>query len=291
MGGKVKSLIESMLAKLQEEASADATEKEYCDDELAKTATKKDELNADISKLSTGIDQASARSVSLKAAVKELQSELATLDKEQAENDKWRQDTHADYLEAKSDLELGLDGVKKALVVLRDYYAQGAALLQQPAMPAFEKATGSGTSIIGILETVESDFATNLAKVETDEASAVDAYEKFTEEYKITKAKKSQDVKYKTQEFTSLDKSIGELSSDKETTNNELAAVLEYDGKLKARCIAKPETFQERSKRRADEIAGLKEALSILESEVGFVQRSDKRRALSMRGSLTVDGA
>merc|ERR1719281_1143907 len=136
-----------MIGKLQADASADATEKQYCDDELAKTATKKDELNAGISKLSTDIDQASARSVSLKAAVKELQSELATLDKEQTENEQWRQDTHADYLEAKSDLELGLDGVKKALVVLRDYYAQDAALVQQPAMPAFEKATGSGTSI------------------------------------------------------------------------------------------------------------------------------------------------
>merc|ERR1719387_2151866 len=111
---------------------------------MAKTATKKDELNAAISKLTTSIDKSSARSASLKADVKELQSELATLAKEQAENEQWRQDTHVDYVEAKADLEQGLTGVRHALVVLREYYAKkeesGAAFVQQPAVPQFTKA-------------------------------------------------------------------------------------------------------------------------------------------------------
>merc|ERR1711879_912742 len=113
-------------------------------------------------------------------------------------------------------------------------------------------------------------FATNLAKRETDESSAADAHDKATQEYKITKATKEQDVKYKTKEFTALDKTITELSSDRETTNTELAAVLEYDSKLKARCIAKPETYEECRSRREAEVAGLKEALTILEGEAAF---------------------
>lgn len=52
----------------------------------------------------------------------------------------------------------------------------------------------------------------------------------MTQENKITRATKEQDVKYKTQGATSLEKAIAELSSDKDTTNTELAAVLELRG-------------------------------------------------------------
>merc|ERR1719269_351990 len=81
----------------------------------------------------------------------------------------------------------------------------------------------------------------------------------------MTKTTKEQDVKYKTKEFQSLDKEIAELSSDREGLNTELDAVLEYYEKIKEECVAKPEPYEERKKRREAEIAGLKEALSILE--------------------------
>merc|ERR1719359_1524973 len=84
---------------------------------------------------------------------------------------------------------------------------------------------------------------------------------------------KEQDAKYKTKEFKSLDKTLRELSGDKETSNTELSAVLEYDAKIKERCIAKPETYETRKGRREAEIAGLREALSILEGESVFVQK------------------
>merc|ERR1712007_266388 len=103
-----------------------------------------------------------------------------------------------------------------------------------------------------------------------------------TQENKITKSTKEQDVKYKTQEFKSLDKEITEFTSDKDTAGTELAAVMEYYAKIKERCVAKPETYEERKKRREAEVAGLKQALEILENETAFVQR--KRR--SMRGTL-----
>merc|ERR1719343_1946771 len=125
-----------------------------------------------------------------------------------------------------------------------------------------------------MLEVVESDFASNLAKIETEEAEAAESHDK---------AKKDQDVLYKTQEFKSLDKSISELSSDRQTLNSELSAVSEYLAQLKDRCIAKPETYEQRKQRRDAEIAGLKEALNILQAEA-FVQRGKKARG-HMRGS------
>jgi chromosome segregation ATPase len=281
---KVKTLITDMISKLESEASADATEKAYCDEELSKSGAKKGDLDDEIAKLSTKIDQATADSTALKSEVKELQEELAKMEKEQADNTKWREDEHAEYVVSKKDLEEGVAGVRKALDVLRNYYG-GAAFVQQPAPPAaFEKATGAGESIIGILEVCESDFATDLAKVETAEADSQSTYDTLTQEYKVTKAKKDQDVKYKTQEFTSLDKTVSELSSDRETAGTELAEVEEYLSKLKDRCIAKPESYAERKARRDAEIKGLKEALSVLENETALVQR--RGRGKHMRGSL-----
>merc|ERR1719506_2046131 len=159
-----------------------------------KTEAKKSELEADIASLTAKIDSAAAASAKLKEEVKELQAELAALAKEQAEMDKIRAEQNAAYKDAKADLELGLSGVGKALDVLREYYG-GAALLQgeQPPVPEkHEKAGGAGGGIIDILEVVESDFAANLAKEETQEADAVAEYEKITQENKVTKALKEQ---------------------------------------------------------------------------------------------------
>merc|ERR1719159_332694 len=151
------------------------------------------------------------------------------------------------------------------------------AFMQQPAMPEKHTAAGgAGDSIINMLEVVESDFSDNLAKEEAEEADAAAVYEKTTQENKVTKTLKDQDVKYKTQEFKSLDKTISDLNSDKGTASTELAAVNEYYAKLKDRCIAKPESYADRKARREAEIEGLKEALTILENETAFMQRGKR---------------
>jgi len=285
---KVKGLIGEMITKLEKEAEAEATEKAYCDEEMAKTEAKKAELDDDIAKLTNSIDKAAARSASLKEEVVELEKELATLAKTQAEMDKLRAEQNGNYKVAKAELEQGLGGVRKALGVLRDYYGGAAALvqesdanfnsfMQQPAPPQqHEKSSGAGGSIINILEVCESDFATNLAKEESEEADSAANYEKVTQENKVATTTKGQDAKYKTKEAAALDKQITELSSDKETSSTELAAVMEYYAKIKERCVAKPETYEQRKARREAEIEGLKEALSILENETAFMQRGRK---------------
>merc|ERR1719410_2432406 len=155
------------------------------------------------------------------------------------------------------------------------------SMMQQPAMPEkHTKASGAGSGIIGILEVCESDFAKNLAEETSQEDDAEAAYEKKTQENKVTKTIKDQDVKYNTQRFQTLDKEIAELSGDRETTDSELSAVLDYYEKIKGRCIAKPESYESRKARRAAEIQGLKEALAILQDETAFVQR----RKSSSRG-------
>merc|ERR1719162_1151666 len=283
---KIKGLISDMITKLTKEAEGEATEKAYCDEQIAKTEAKKAELDGTIAKLTNKIDRAASRSASLKEEVVQLEADLAALAKQQAEMDGIRAEENANYKVAKADLSQGLAGVRKALSVLRDYYGGAAAMIQedkfgsfmqQPAAPQqHAAASGAGGSIINILEVCESDFATNLAKEESEESDSAESYEKTTQENKVTKTTKSQDGKYKAKEAAGLDKEISELSSDRDTSNSELAAVMDYSGKINERCVAKPESYESRKARREAEIEGLKEALSILENEAAFMQRGRK---------------
>lgn len=278
---KVKGLITDMIARLQKEAASEASQKAYCDEEMAKNADKKAELSADVSKMSAKIDSATSKSAELKSQVAEVQKELADMAREQSDMDRIRKEENAAYLEAKADLEQGITGVQGALEVLREYYG-GAALLQQPAPPTTHKAEGSaGGSIINILEVCESDFSKNLAAVEMEESEAQTTYDARTQENKVTKKMKDSDVKYMTAEAKSLDKTVSELSSDRNGVQTELAAVLEYSDKLDSMCVAKPETYEEKKARREAEIAGLKEALTILEGQAMFVQRPRRLRGVS----------
>eukprot|EP00747_Dinoflagellata_sp_TGD_P157206 gnl/TRDRNA2_/TRDRNA2_177725_c0_seq11.p1 gnl/TRDRNA2_/TRDRNA2_177725_c0~~gnl/TRDRNA2_/TRDRNA2_177725_c0_seq11.p1 ORF type:complete len:218 (-),score=88.40 gnl/TRDRNA2_/TRDRNA2_177725_c0_seq11:46-699(-) len=204
------------------------------------------------------------------------------------EMDKARTDEKAAFTEAKTDLEAGIAGVQKALELLRDYYgsASSASLMQeknfdsfmqaetsQPAPPSGHKASGgAGGSIISILEVCEEDFTKSLTEEETTEAAAVEEYEKVTQENKITKATLEQDAKYKTKEAKGLDKSVMEHSGDRAKLMTELDAVNEYQAQLDSQCIKKVESYEEKKAKREEEIAGLKEALEVLETEAALLQ-------------------
>lgn len=271
---KVKAMISEMLTKLEADAKSEASHKEYCDKELGTTKEKMDELKATIDKLSAKKDSDSAASAKLKGEVQELQSELATISKAQAEADELRREENKAFVAAKADLEQGLEGVRMALKILREYYSnEEAALVQQPEAPGtHSKAGGAGDSIISMLEVIEGDFGKSLAGAEVEEDAAATAYEKTSMMNKITKAQKEKDVEYKTKEAASLDKSLTETSSDLESASNELDAILEYNKGLISQCVAKPETYEERKGRREAELAGLKQALKILEGQAVLMQ-------------------
>merc|ERR1719326_1299348 len=248
--GKIKGLITDMIEKLEAEAE---------------TNTKKDDKTAEIEKLTAKIEQQAAQSAKLKEEVATLESELAALVREQAEMDKIRAEEKAQYEVNSAEMEKGLNGIKLALKVLNESYAK--------ADKAHDSGDGASTGIIGLLEVAESDFSKGLTEMNAAEETAQNTYDQETKENEIEKTTKEQDVKYKTKEATGLDKSNAELTSDKENVETELAAVNEYLKKVEDECIAKPETYEDRKARREAEIAGLKEALTVLENETAFIQK------------------
>merc|ERR1719163_1272118 len=243
-----------MIEKLEADAAKEAGHKAFCDKEMSETKAKKEE-NAT------------------------LTEELGAIAAAQKEADEIRMAEKEAWAAAKADYESGVEGVGMALQVLRDYYAEKDEALIQAQ---HDKATGAATGIIGMLEVIESDFTKSLADGSATEAMAIEAYEKLTRDNKIATTEKETAVEYKTKDQKETEARLTGLKEDKASAEKEYAAIMEYWEKLQPMCIAKPEPYAERKKRREAEIAGLKEALTILEEEAGspaFLQVRTARRA------------
>merc|ERR1719182_1387195 len=213
---------------------------------MSEATAKKDELTTASDSLSTKINQAKASSTKLKEEVATLQSELAGMAKAKAEADKIRAEEKAAYDKNSAELKQGISGVKKALQVLKDYYAKDAS---------HGSSGGAGSGIIGLLEVCESDFTKGLTEMTAEEETAASDYEAYVKQDDIAKAAKTQDVKYKTKDAAGKDKTASELGSDLSGVQDELAAVQQGLAKLKDMCIAKAEPYAEKVARREAEIA------------------------------------
>jgi X-X-X-Leu-X-X-Gly heptad repeat protein len=274
---KVRGLIQGMIERLESDAGADSTHKAYCDKELSESNALKAEHDGAIEKFTTKINSLSAGSEQLKEQVAELSKGLAELAASRAEATKMRQEERAAFATTKVDLEQGIEGIKLALKVLREYYAKKDATA----------AAGASTSIIGLLEVCESDFTKGLAEAVSTEENAARTYDKEEKENEIERVTKEKDVEYKTKEAAKLDKAISDATTDRAQVQTELGAVEGTLKQLKDMCVAKPETYEARKAHREAEIAGLKEALNILENEaVALLQKHEQRRALRGRRSI-----
>jgi len=267
---KVKGLISDMISRLEATGSAEESHKKYCDDELKNTEEKKADKSGDVEKLSTKIDQMAAKSAHLKERASEHQKQLAAVAAAQAGMGKMRQSENAAYETDKAELEQGIEGVQTALKVLRDYYGQ--------ASDSHDAAGGAGSGIIGLLEVVESDFTKGLAEMVSTEDAAASSYARATKENELETAEKSQDLKFESKEAAQLDKAVVEAKADRSGAQDELDANLEYLAKLKEQCTAKAEPYAERKARREAEIAGLHQALEILEGQAALVQTRSVHR-------------
>merc|ERR1719197_341697 len=185
---KVKGLIRDLIERLLAEAKAEAEEKSYCDKELAETRAKKDDKKEEIAKLTATIDRMAARIAVLKKEIAALQKSLADLAASQAAMDKIRIEEHAVYVSQKAEMEEGLQGVKLALKILKEYYGGEAD---------HEAATGAGEGIIGLIEVIESDMTKTLTEIEAAEKASSAEYDRQTKENEIMAVTWGQDVKYK----------------------------------------------------------------------------------------------
>merc|ERR550537_1901111 len=271
--GKIRGLIEEMIAKLTAEAAEEADQKSFCDEEMSESKAKQADLSGKLDKISARISKAESGKAKLLEEIKLLETEIAEMDAGQAEATKVRQEEHAEYLKASKDFKDSAEAVAKAIGVLSEYYSSAFVQVRAKQPEAsFGGAKGDvGSTIVSVLEVAESDFTSLLAEAEADESTAQEAYDKLTQQNAVTKATKTGDVKAKTSEVKQIEVALGNYKENKATTTEELDAVLAYLDKLKPQCETKVMSYADKKAKREQEIAGLKEALTILSGEA-FLQ-------------------
>jgi hypothetical protein len=269
--GKVRGLIESMIAKLTKEAAEEADLKSFCDEETAESKKKQADLSAKLDKTNARIAKAVASKAKLTEDIKVLEEQIAEIDAADAEATKIRGEEHEEYLKSSKDLKDSAEAVAKAISVLTEYYSS-ASFVQTGEEPTFASNKGDiASTITSMLEVAESDLSKLLAETEAGESSAATSFEELIKENKVSKATKMADAKGKAQEVKSTDVALSNYKEDKTSLTGELDAVLAYLDKLKPQCETKVMSYAERKAKREAEIEGLKEALTIL-SETALLQ-------------------
>merc|ERR1719355_79597 len=263
--GKVRSMIEDMIAKLLQEAAEEATQKAFCDKEIGESKASKDEKQGKLDKTNSRLEKAESTIATLTEQVTTLSAEIAESDKALADATALRSKEKATFKAVEKDLSESQEACAAATEVLREYY-EGASLIQMGQKTQSQTdEQGDGSGILGMLEVAESDFAQGLAEARTVESAAQAEFDKLSSESKMLKATKSMEIKGKQSEIGSLKTTVSDLGSDKEGLTGELDAVLAYLDKLKPQCETKVPSYAERKAAREQEIEGLKDALEILE--------------------------
>jgi chromosome segregation ATPase len=292
---KIKGLVSDLISQLQQEAKQEADEKAYCDQQLAETQKKKERLEFHEQKIRVRHDTKVSTAKRLTAKIAELQEVITQLTQEQLDMTKVREEERKINTQLQADLQQGLLGLRNAYRLLRKYYGakdegdEGAALVQesqgQPSKPIpHKKQEGAGSDILALLEVCEADVAQSLATVETEESNAQQAYEKRTQEIKVSLAQEMANEKNKRKSVEALAVDVNELRDDLGSRVEEISAVTQFLTELKSKCEGRATPAEERLRRRAAEIDGLKQALEQFDdasAATSFVQiKVHDRRSL-----------
>jgi len=270
---KVKKMIKDLIVRLMEEANEEAEHKGWCDTELTTNEQTRKEKTEAVETLMAEVDELEASIQKLTEEIAALNKAIADLDAAMAEATKIRQEEHATNTQTIKDAKDGQAAVAQALVVLKEFYAKAgdatALVQQQPVAPEifdapYKGMQGKAGGVVGMLETIESDFARLEAETAAAEETAQNEYDAFMTDSQVDKDSKVTDMEHKTSKKEDQEATLAVKKSDLEGTQKELDAAMAYFDKLKPSCVDAGVSYDDRVARREEEIQSLKEALNIL---------------------------
>merc|ERR1719409_2107870 len=272
--GKVKKMIKDLIVKLMEEGTSETEHKGWCDTELTTNKQTRDKKTSEVNELESNIEDLTATIADLTQSIADLTAAVKELDAAMAKETEERSEAKATNAQTVKDAEAARVAVEQAMAVLKDFYAKSAdatAFAQQPAADApetFDKPykglLSEGGSVVDFLEVILTDFTRLESETAASEAEEEDEYKNFMFESKKDKALKENEIKLKSGTKSDKESALQNAKNDLKTTQDQLNKALEYYEKLKPTCVDSGITYEERVKRREEEIVSLQEALKIL---------------------------
>jgi len=284
---KVKTLIQGLIERLLQEATDEASQKGWCDTELGKAKTTREFRHADTVTMNADIMGGQARIQSLGEDKEALIEEIATLNGDLNTATENRQTEKDENKLSLADAKEGAQAVQKAITILSDFY-RGAnrAFVQTKKSPLDDDMAGSeagfsgsykgnqaaGSGIIGMLETILSDFHRSTKSTEEAEHQAGRDFAKFSQEVKVSIASKETGL---TQTENDLKMASGDMAAALNSlrdTQGLLDTTLQTLEELNPACVDTGMSYEERVERRQNEIDALKSVVAIFD-EKSFLQK------------------
>jgi len=275
---KVKKMIKDLIVKLMEEANAEVEQKGYCDKEMATNEHTRKEKTEAVVMLTAEIDELTASVAALSEQMAELTKAISELDAAVAKATEERVAEKEKNTITVKDAQGAQTAVAQALSVLNEFYAKAAEATSftqssakaEPEIFGDEPYKGMGAEsggVVGMIEVIQSDFARLEAETSAAEAEAAKQYDEFMTDSKVDKVQKASDLDHATESKQNQEQELQEKKVDLEGTQKELDAALAYYEKLKPTCVGEEVSFEDRVKKRKEEIESLQTALQILNGE------------------------
>jgi len=278
---KVKGLIQQLIERLLRESRDEATKKGFCDTELGKAKLQRDNRNAEVQKLSAETVVLKAKKAELEEEIDMLNSSIISLTANLANATAIRGEEKEENLVTVEEATKGLEAVTKAIGILKAFYknAAKATALIQKASPVDEDTAGAGfkgnyggkqesaTGIIGLLEVIKSDFERTIRNTKASEKEAAADFVKFDRVSKADMGGKDTKMNLDIEDLATTDTNIAKTLEDLTNAQGLLDKALKEIEALKPMCIDTTMSYEKRVELRDQEIAALKNALCILDTE------------------------
>jgi len=329
---KVVKLLKDMQAELNAEKAKDQAVFDkltcWCETNLKEKTLSTATANKQITALVADIERLSAKAAGLKANIAQVKKEIASNSAALEQATKVREKETAEFSDDEKDMMQSLQALKNAVFVLSKHHEATfmqmkptamvqvraaaervlrrsdslkslkpsqarllKALVQQPNANAGSYTPQSG-QIFGILSSMKEEFESNLSAEQKNEEQAASDFAQ------LKKAKEDEidagttKMKADSQTLADSEEKLADAKETLEGTRGALASDTEVLASLKLQCQQTDKDFALRQKTRAEEIAAVSEAISILTDDdahdnfsktLSFVQaRSDRHRGVAL---------
>jgi len=274
---KVKKMVKDLIIKLMEESTSETEHKGWCDTELTTNQQTRDKKTEDIDSLSSDIEDLTATVAKITQDNTDLTAAIRELDMAMIKATRERNGAQATNKKTITEAKDAISAIGQAIAVLKDFYAKSAeatAFVQADLKAPEDDAPASGEAyngnqaegggVVGMLEVILSDFTRLDSETTASEAQEMEEYKNYMFESARDRAMKAGQMFQNDEKKTAKESSLHTAKSDMKATQASLDKAMKYYEKLKPDCVDSGITYEERVKRREEEIESLQQALKIL---------------------------
>jgi len=268
---KVKKAIDDLVLDMKKQQSDEVTKKDWCVDELDKNQLETQEKNRAKASLIAKLETLKSSEAQIADEVKVLNTEVAEMEKQIALAGQNREQENKDFQKTIADQRQAQQQLKKALVVLKDYYTKSQSLLQmgdrhESAPVDFKnyKQSSGNVGVMSMLQQLVADAKAMEAEATHDEQSAQEDYEAFSKSTTAAIAAKNSTLLDKSEKKGQIEVAVVEAGESKDGALKELKDLSEEEAEVHGSCDFLLKSFDERQSSRMDEVEALQQAKALL---------------------------